>query len=216
MIFQLTPREIELVQQARRADQQESHSSCLGVQNPNPRVPQNLRSILYDIANNRGVDTNRIGFHPKVSLYGDGGITMTTEVDEGHPRQTMIVTDARTEVLKDIILSNDPTVLNYRIIKSHHRLTFDIISQHPDTRYRGEDLGPYFRHTAGNGYEIFSRSRMDIHTERIWLLGAKDNKRSATLPYSDNEKRDRCADEYHWALSEWIELWKLGKLKSWK
>lgn len=216
MIFQLTLREIELVQQARYADQEASHGTCIGVPSPSPTAPQNLRSALYEIALDRGVDINRIGFHPKVAMLGDGMVTMTTEVDEGYQRQTFIETDARTEVLKDIILSNDPSILNYRIIKSHHRLTFDIISQHPDTRYRGEDLGPYFRHTAGNGYEIFSRSRMDIHTERIWLLGAKDNKRSATLPYSDNEKRDRCADEYHWALSEWIELWKLGKLKSWK
>jgi len=44
---------------------------------------------------------------------------------------------------------------------------------------------------------------MDIQTERLWLLGAKDNERSGTMVFSTNEKRDRAYAGFLLALEEW-------------
>lgn len=97
----------------------------------------------------------------------------------------------------------DNILLTYRLIKTNCRITFDIVYQHPDVTYTGPDDGPYYEFRASNGYIVYSRSRMDIHTERIWLLGAKPNSRSGSWVFSSNEKRDRAYDDYTLALKEW-------------
>lgn len=58
-----------------------------------------------------------------------------------------------------------------------------------------------------NGYEVISRSRMDIQTERLWLLGAKhlEEGRSGTMVFSSNEKRDTAYENFILAINEWAE-----------
>lgn len=97
-------------------------------------------------------------------------------------------------------------LLECRLIKTNFRLTFDILSQHPDVTYSGDDDGDYFKFTASNGYEVISRSRMDIQTERLWLLGAKPNERSGSMVFSSNEKRDQAYDAFMLALNEWSDF----------
>jgi len=58
-------------------------------------------------------------------------------------------------------------LLAYKLIKTTRRLTFDILAQDADTIYMGDDDGAYFKFVASNGYEVISRSRMDIQTERL-------------------------------------------------
>jgi hypothetical protein len=96
-----------------------------------------------------------------------------------------------------------PTLLRYTLTKTTNRLTFDILEQAESIRYRGEDDGPYYKFVASNGYEIYSRSRMDIQTERIWLLGAKENDRSGSMVFSSNEKRDAAYQAFKVAIDEW-------------
>lgn len=98
-------------------------------------------------------------------------------------------------------------LLRFRLIATTRRLTFDIEWQHPRTIYKGEDDGPYLKFVASNGYEVISRSRMDIQTERIWLLGAKceEEQRSGTMVFSSNEKRDLAYSEFLFALNEWAK-----------
>ena len=93
--------------------------------------------------------------------------------------------------------------ISYALIKTKQRLTFDIRRQAEETRYRGEDDGPFFIFKASNGYEVFSRSRMDIQTERLWLLGAKENERSGSMVFSSDEKRDQAYTQFIKALHEW-------------
>ena len=99
-------------------------------------------------------------------------------------------------------------ILECRLIKTTRRLTFDIISQHPSTIYMGDDDGDYFKFTSSNGYEVISRSRMDIQTERIWLFGAKylDEPRSGSMVFSSDEKRDVAFDKFVIALKEWADF----------
>lgn len=94
-------------------------------------------------------------------------------------------------------------IIRYQLIKTKQRLTFDILFQREDTIYRGEDDGDYYVFVASNGYELHSRSRMDIHTERIWLVGAKENCRSGSTIFSSDQKRDKAYDYFEEALSEW-------------
>lgn len=96
-------------------------------------------------------------------------------------------------------------IIKYELIKTRQRLTFDILYQREDTIYRGEDDGDYFEFKASNGYELHSRSRMDIHTERAWLLGAKPNERSGSTVYSSDAKRDKAYDNWVQALNEWAD-----------
>ncbi len=65
------------------------------------------------------------------------------------------------------IQNKTESIIKYELIKTRQRLTLDIIWQHPETIYHGDDNGDYFKFVANNGYEIISRSRMDIQTERI-------------------------------------------------
>lgn len=97
-------------------------------------------------------------------------------------------------------------ILNYTLHKTRNRLTFDILWQAPWTKYKGEDDGDYFKFIASNGYEVISRSRMDIQTERIWLLGAGIHDRSGTMVFSSNEKRDAAYLEFVKALDEWAQF----------
>lgn len=94
-------------------------------------------------------------------------------------------------------------IIQYQLIKTKQRLTFDILFQREDTIYRGPDDGDYFVFKASNGCELHSRSRMDIHTERLWLLGDKENARSGSTVYSSDEKRDKAYDQFVAALEEW-------------
>lgn len=99
--------------------------------------------------------------------------------------------------------SPDPYLINYTLLATNRRLTFDILSQHEATRYRGDDDGEYITFAASNGYQVISRSRMDIQTERLWLLGALDNERSGSMVFSSNEKRDACMEKFQQAMREW-------------
>ncbi|MBK3779923.1 hypothetical protein G3A43_06620 [Paraburkholderia aspalathi] len=101
-------------------------------------------------------------------------------------------------------------ILKYKLIKTNRRLTLDITWQRDDSRYRGPDDGDYFMFVASNGYQVISRSRMDIQTERIWLLGALDNERSGSMVFSSNEKRDRAYKAFMLALDEWCECVRAG------
>lgn len=98
-----------------------------------------------------------------------------------------------------------PIVLKCRLISTTRRLTFDIVYQDPKTIWMGDDDGEYHRFVASNGYEVISRSRMDIQTERLWLLGAKhlEESRSGSMVFSTDEKRDKAETEFRKALFEW-------------
>lgn len=104
---------------------------------------------------------------------------------------------------KDLV--DKPIILEYRLIRTTRRLTFDILFQDYQLIYKGPDDGPYFKFIASNGYEVISRSRMDIQTERLWLLGAKHSEemRSGTMVFSDNEKRDIAYNNFIKAIDEW-------------
>lgn len=97
------------------------------------------------------------------------------------------------------------TLLEYSLIKTTRRLTFDIHFQHYSVTWMGDDDGDYHRYTATNGYEVISRSRMDIQTERLWLLGAKhaEESRSGSMVFSTDAKRDVAYDCFVQALDEW-------------
>jgi hypothetical protein len=98
-------------------------------------------------------------------------------------------------------------LLKYCLIKTTRRLTFDIEYQEDSLIYMGEDDGDHFKFVASNGYEVISRSRMDIQTERLWLLGAKhlEEGRSGTMVFSSNEKRDTAYENFILAINEWAE-----------
>lgn len=97
-------------------------------------------------------------------------------------------------------------LLRFRLNKSTKRLVFDIDWQAPEVTFDGPDDGDYFCFTASNNYQVISRSRMDIHSERIWLLGGNNTPsafRSGTMIFDNNEKRDRVYNAILQALREW-------------
>jgi hypothetical protein len=102
-------------------------------------------------------------------------------------------------------------IIQYQLIRTNRRLTFDITWQREDTCYKGPDDGDYFVFTASNGYQVISRSRMDIQTERLWLIGALENERSGTMVFSSNKKRDRAYENFVLALDEWCDCVRAGK-----
>lgn len=61
----------------------------------------------------------------------------------------------------------------------------------------------YLTFKASNGVEIISRSRMDIQTDRLWLIGCKPNERSGSMVFSSDDKRDREFDRFQKAILEW-------------
>lgn len=95
-------------------------------------------------------------------------------------------------------------VLEYRLIATKRRLTFEIIFQ--DMRFCGTTDDDYVTFTASNGKEIISRSRMDIQTDRLWLLGCGPDERSGSMVFSSDEKRDKMEQEFHDALKEWAKV----------
>ena len=100
--------------------------------------------------------------------------------------------------------------ITYRLVKTTKRLTFDIIDQHWRTKWDGDDDGDYYVFKASNGYEVISRSVMDIQTERVWLLGASSEDRairSGSMVFGNNEKRDRAYESFHQAIREWNDHW---------
>jgi hypothetical protein len=111
-----------------------------------------------------------------------------------------VVEEAQASAVR---LRVDEDIIKFALIKTRRRLTFDITYQREDTKYKGEDDGPYYSFRASNGYEAISRSRMDIQTERLWLLGASADERSGSMVFSSDEKRDRAYVEFLLALAEW-------------
>jgi hypothetical protein len=106
------------------------------------------------------------------------------------------------------LYANEILLLDYKIIKTTRRLTFDILYQNPLVQFDGADDDDYFKFTASNGYEVISRSRMDIQTERIWLLGGTHDEssiRSGTMIFSSDEKRDKAYINFELALKEWAD-----------
>lgn len=104
--------------------------------------------------------------------------------------------------------------IHYVLVPTTKRLTFDIIWQRPGTIWMGDDDGEWWKehkYTASNDYEVISRSRMDIQTERIWVLGAKyqelEGQRSGTMVFSTNGKRDVAEVEFRKAIDEWDLHW---------
>lgn len=91
----------------------------------------------------------------------------------------------------------------FQLLMAHKRLTLDITYQHPQITYHGADNGDYYKFTASNGYEIISRSQMDIQTERIYILGAKGLTRSGTMVFADNVARDLAYYAINLAFKEW-------------
>lgn len=101
-------------------------------------------------------------------------------------------------------------LLHYELIATTKRLTFDIDWQHPDTIWRGDDDGDYHVFKAPYGYEVISRSVMDIQSERIWLWGASKEQRaerSGSMVFGCNNKRDLAEVKFHVALSKWNDYW---------
>lgn len=94
-----------------------------------------------------------------------------------------------------------PVILQFKLIKTTRRLTFDILHQADYVTNKKAD-GDY-RFKASNGYEVISCSNMDIQTERIWLLGNGDNVRSGSMVFSSDEKRDAAYNNFLTALHEW-------------
>jgi len=96
-------------------------------------------------------------------------------------------------------------VLEYKLIPTKRRLTFEILYQ--DMRFCGTTDDDYLTFKASNGKEIISRSRMDIQTDRLWLLGCGPDERSGSMVFSSDEKRDKMEEEFHEALKEWALVW---------
>ncbi len=96
-------------------------------------------------------------------------------------------------------------VLEYRLISTKRRLTFEILFQ--DMRFCGKTDDDFLTFKASNGKEIISRSRMDIQTDRLWLLGCGPDERSGSMVFSSDEKRDKMEQEFHDALLEWGKVW---------
>jgi hypothetical protein len=102
------------------------------------------------------------------------------------------------------------SLIEYDLIPTTKRLTFDIIRQDPMTQWEGDDDGEYYTFTASNGYQVISRSVMDIQSERIWLLGGSTEERalrSGSMVFGDNFKRDKALANFHQALQEWNDDW---------
>lgn len=101
-------------------------------------------------------------------------------------------------------------IIVFQLLKTKCRLTFDILYQREDTRYKGEEDGDYFTFSVSNGYRVMSRSRMDIKSQRLWLLGASEEERSATLTFSSDEKRDNAYDCFIQVLTDWVQFIRTG------
>jgi hypothetical protein len=136
---------------------------------------------------------------PEVIDLGDKSIQPLVDFDRSGPVETVNIMDPNS--LK--------TIIKYSLIRTLGRLTFDIHEQDDDHRYWGPDDGIFWRFQASNGYEVISRSRMDIETDRIWILGgATDGRsqRSGTMPVSSEETLTKMIPAYHKALHDWARF----------
>ncbi len=106
-----------------------------------------------------------------------------------------------TKLQQVILCYNYNMRIKYRLIKTNRRITFDILEQ--NMIYCGLSDEDYLIFKAKNGVEIISRSRMDIQTDRLWLIGCSPNERSGSMVFSSNEKRDREFERFQDALIEW-------------
>lgn len=109
-------------------------------------------------------------------------------------------------------------LLHYHLIPTTKRLTFDIVWQYPETIWQGDDDGDYYSFRASNGYEVISRSVMDIQSERIWLLGGSKEERalrSGSMVFGSNEKRDLAYHAFNKALIEWDLHWLRTQINRW-
>jgi hypothetical protein len=114
--------------------------------------------------------------------------------------------------MTDIVQLDD--ILTYRLVQFRKRIVFDIIYQRPDTIFDGADDGDYLMFIASNGFQVISRSRMDIQTERLWLLGSKNDShadRSGTMVFAMQEMCDKAYPGFHIALREWADKVKSGE-----
>lgn len=93
-------------------------------------------------------------------------------------------------------------LLKYRLIKTKRRITFDILYQDMSC-FCGKSDDDYEIFRAHNGIEIISRSRMDVQTDRLWLLGCGPDERSGSMVFSSDEKRDKMFEMFQSALLEW-------------
>lgn len=82
-------------------------------------------------------------------------------------------------------------LLEYSLIPTKRRLTFDILLQ--DMNFCGKSDDEYETFKASNGIEIISRSRMDIQTDRLWLLGCGPDERSGSMVFLLMKNEIRCA-----------------------
>jgi hypothetical protein len=118
--------------------------------------------------------------------------------------------------MSDIIQLGD--VISYRLVPFRKRIVFDILHQRPDTIWRGEDEGDFYMYIAPNDFQIISRSRMDIQTERLWLLGAKNDAhadRSGTMVFAVQDMLDRAYPKFHSALESWAKMVDSTPQKDW-
>ena len=95
-------------------------------------------------------------------------------------------------------------ILKFQLIKTTRRLTFDILYQHKCITNEKDDDN-YLKFVASNGYEIISRSRMDIQTERLWLFGCASDERSVrsgSMTFSSDAARDDAEEKFITALEE--------------
>jgi hypothetical protein len=99
-------------------------------------------------------------------------------------------------------MSKEPYIplLEYKLISTHRRLTFDIYSQ--SDKWIGTEEMPK-RFMAENGVEIISQSQMDIQTDRLWILGERGITRSGSMVFSSDEKRDAMFKRFQAAITEW-------------
>ena len=98
-----------------------------------------------------------------------------------------------------------PVLLVFRLIKMTRRLCMDIEFQADHVTWDKEDHEGYYKFTASNGYEVISRSRPAVETERMWLLGGKRHteNHSATKVCGTNEMRDHEYEQHLKAIHEW-------------
>lgn len=114
--------------------------------------------------------------------------------------------------MSDIIQLDD--IITYRLVQFRKRIVFDILYQRPDTIFDGADDGDYLMFIASNGFQVISRSRMDIQTERLWLLGSKNDShadRSGTMVFAMQEMCDKAYPGFHLSLREWADKVKSGE-----
>lgn len=103
----------------------------------------------------------------------------------------------------DALFEDSDVLLEYAIISTYQRLTFDIRQQ--TKMFIGtETMRRVFK--ADNGVEIISQSQIDIQVDQLWLLGEKGITRSGSMVFSDNSKRDKAAVRFHLAIEEWARV----------